>query len=479
MSAALEQHYPTRFQYSFDDDGILFKFVSVYLYEEDHNRQSREGQNVSSEILEGTLQDNQLPAILTPELVHQAERRWQHLDPYFQAGSEKELFNILEKLGPIAEDRLVSRCKVDPANWLDELKAANRILLSQGAAEKQSERVWRLNQIKEAVLNDDDPVDMSEDVRRYLRTHGPVTVDSIETNLALPQTLISKTLNRMLAENQVVHGQLIEGRVQEQWCDRHNFTRLYRTAVARRRTVQHPADRNMFNRFLLQWHGIAGPGQPWREVIQRYRGYRFPLYFFERELLYSRYSETGVSAWQDRLAKFEAHISNGNVIAHTGRNGDTGRRYIEFRMRGEGNLFDDKQVLLGVADNLSTSAKNIFDFLRENGASYGRDLESGTGLTAARLHWALKELAEKGLVSCENYQSFLVTFQSTLSRSSPSRSTLSSRSKGLRSKGPRSHGFTTAGFVASRTAPNAAAKKPASGWSLVFDHRIGHPWKTR
>jgi ATP-dependent Lhr-like helicase len=73
--------------------GILFKFVSTYLYEEDQDRQPREGLNVSTEILEGMLQDNQVPAILTPELIHQAERRWQHLDPYFQAGTAEELFN--------------------------------------------------------------------------------------------------------------------------------------------------------------------------------------------------------------------------------------------------------------------------------------------------------------------------------------------------------------------------------------------------
>jgi len=285
---------------------------------------------------------------------------------------------------------------------------------------------------------------MSESVRRFLRTRGPVTIDSVETELAFPQTLISETLNRMLADKQVVRGHLVEGLVQEQWCDRHNFTRLYRTAVARRRTVQHPADRNMFNRFLLQWHRITRPGQHWREVIQRYRGYRFPLYFFEREILNSRYSETGVSTWQDRLAEFETHISNGNVIVHTGRNGDTGRRYVEFRMRGEGNLFDEKEVLLDVVTNLSSTARIVFDFLSQNGASYGRDLESGTGLTSAGLHRPLQELAEKGLVSCENYQSFLVTFQSTLSRSSPSRSTLSSRPKGARSQGSRPRGSSRA-----------------------------------
>jgi ATP-dependent Lhr-like helicase len=113
-------------------------------------------------------------------------------------------------------------------------------------------------------------------------------------------------------------------------------------------------------------------------------------------------------------------------------------------MRGEGNLFDEKEVLLDVVNNLSSSAKIVFDFLSQNGASYGRDLESGTSLTSAGLHRPLQELAEKGLVSCENYQSFLVTFQSTLSRSSPSRSTLSSRLKGSRSRGSRPKGSSRA-----------------------------------
>jgi len=429
--------------------GILFKFVSVYLYEEDLHRQPREGLNVSTEILEGMLQENQVPGILTPELIGQAERRWQHLDPYFQAGTAEELFNIIEKLGPLTKDSLARRSKVDPTDWLDELNAANRIISSAQTSKNKSKRVWCINQNQAAVAEDEGQADISERVLRYMRVRGPVSSDGIERDLALPQTLISAALNRMLAAKQVVHGRLIEGQPEALWCDRYNFSRLYRTAVARRRTVQHPADRTTFNRFLLQWHRIERPGQHWREVVQRYRGYRFPPYFFEREILNSRYSQAGGSNRQDCLAEFEDRISNGNIIVHTGRNGQTGRRFVEFRMRGEGNLFDDKQALLGVAKNLSSCAKITFDFLHENGASYGRDLETGTGLTSAGLHRALNELAEKGLVSCENYQSFLAAVLSTPSRSSPGRSSLSPRSHALgswgsRSPGPRPRGSTRA-----------------------------------
>ena len=398
--------------------GILFKFISVYLYEEDQSRQPREALSVSCEILEGILKRDRVPALLPPELVLQAERRWQHLDPYFQAATAEDLFNIIEKLGPIAEEDLFNRSKVDPAPWLNELKAAGRIVLSAQSLKNKFKRVWRLNAIKPADSGADDHTGMADKIQRYLGSRGPVTISAIKTDLALPHNLLSDTLHRMLADKQVIHGNLIEDLDEKQWCDRHNFNQLYRTAIVRRRTVQNPADRAIFNRFLLQWHGVAKPGQPLREVMQRYRGYRFPLYFFEREIISSRYRESRLLTLNDRLAEFETLISNGDIIVNSGRNGHTGRRYVEFRMRGEGSLFCEQDVLLDSSNKLSPSGRIVFDFLRENGASYGRDLELGTGLTSLQLHRTLQELAEKGLASCESYQSFLLTFQSAINRKS-------------------------------------------------------------
>jgi ATP-dependent Lhr-like helicase len=50
--------------------------------------------------------------------------------------------------------------------------------------------------------------------------------------------------------------------------------------------------------------------------------------------------------------------------------------------------------------------------LTENGASYVRDMEIGTGLTRLQLQNALRDLADKGLASCDNYQAFLMVLQS-------------------------------------------------------------------
>ena len=74
-------------------------------------------------------------------------------------------------------------------------------------------------------------------------------------------------------------------------------------------------------------------------------------------------------------------------------------------------MFADQQAMLSAAENLSTSARTVFNFLKENGSSYGRDLQWATGLATAALTNALQQLADKGLVGCENYQSFTAVFQ--------------------------------------------------------------------
>ena len=416
--------------------GILFKFVSVHLYEEDHRRQPGEGLTVARDILEDMLDHRRVPALLTLEIVDQAEKRWQHLDPFFQAASAEDLFNIIEKLAPITAEDLIPRCKADPAQWLDELNKTNRIIMTGPAAKKDSSRLGSKIEIKPAIPDGSRPENVAQRIQRYLQSRGPVTLGKIVSDLALPPALVSKTLGRMLRAKQVVNGHLIKGLDEERWCDRYNFTRLYRATMARRRAVRQPADRRTFTRFLIQWHGLAKPGQSMPEVLKRYRGYRFPLYFFEREILGSRYYIAGSPHPEDRLAEFDSRISNGEIIVHSGRNGKTGRRYVEFRMRGEGSLFSEQQVLLDTVNTLSSAAGLVFNFLQENGASYGRDLEAGVDLSHAELHRALKELVEKGLASCENYQAFLITFQSRQSNSPPNQGIrhslpLSSKPKGL------------------------------------------------
>ena len=394
--------------------GILFKFISVHLYEMDQSRQPGDGFSINSELIHAILDRQTIPALVTSELVAHAQRRWQHLDPMFQAASREDLFSIIEKLGPIDDENLIRRCKRDPAVWLSELKTAHRIVSSHHHRGDGIRRLWRIKETHPGTCNDGDPISITRRLQRYLQVRGPVSIEAPAADLMISQAAINAALEDLRRQKKVVCGELIADAKGEQWCDRHNFTQLYRMAVARRRSVQHPADRPAFNRFLLQWHRLSTPGQPLKELIRRYRGFRFPLYFFEREILRSRYHDESASAFTASLEKLEELISDGEIIVHPGRANDTGNRYVEFHMRGEGYLLSDQVMLMAAAGDLGASAKVVFDFLKENGASYGRDLKWATGLSSAALDRGLQQLADKGLVGCENYPSFATIFQSPM-----------------------------------------------------------------
>ena len=266
---------------------------------------------------------------------------------------------------------------------------------------------------------DDDRINNERRIRRYMRTRGPVNSEALAADLMLSSAVLKAALENMRQQKKVVFGRLIADKQEELWCDRHNFTQLYRMAVSRRRSVQPPANRLSFNRFLLEWHRISKFEKSLYALIQRYRGTRFPLNFFEPEILRSRYDNADASAFTAGLAQFEELISNGEVIVHSGRTHETGKRYIEFRMRGEGNMLTENQTLMTAAEDLSAPARTVFAFLEEHGASYARDLRWATGLSSRTLSRGLQELADKGLVGCENYQTFILNFQSLIAPDEP------------------------------------------------------------
>ena len=428
--------------------GMLFKFVSIHLYEEDQNRQTRKGVTVSGEMLNDILAPQRIPTIVSLNTVRRAEQQWQHLDPHYQAADREDVFTIIEKLQPIDEEDLKRRCKGDIAGWLEELQTANRIYAIRPQTGAQISCSWAVVERDVESPASDVSGKSVQRVQRYLQVRGPVTSAEMVRNLKLSSKQIANALEHLRQQKRVVYGPLIRGVDQEQWCDRYNFKQLYRMAVAERRAVHQPADRTSFIRFLLKWHRLSTPAQPLKDIIQRYRGFRFPPYFFEREIIGNRLCDSvAETKIRSKFSEFEQLISVGEIIVVAGKTSDAGNRYIEFRTRGEGNLSTDSNAIQSRPERLDASAEAVLGFLQQNGASYGRDLQWGTGLRPSELNRALQELAQRGLASCENYQSFLQTFQSSIS--SPDADTkLNSTGDGLihSTRGGRRHRLKKSGI---------------------------------
>jgi ATP-dependent Lhr-like helicase len=421
---------------------VLYKFVASYLYETDQPRRSGRNKDRRPSFLEEILEQEKIPAILTQRLICEAEKRWQHLASEYQAASAEDLFAIIERLGPISKPELTRRSKKDPAGWLAELRSAGRIVKSESARNNHTYRLWKICEEAAGPSDIAKLPDALKIVQRYLNFRGPVEVTQIQKNLDLPPDEIHQALQHLKKERQVVCGKLVRGAKKEQWCDRYNFMRLYRKAIAERREVTAPAGRQLFIKFLTQWHGIAKPGQPLSEVIERYRGFRFPLHFFEGKILSSRYGLFDRAVLGEKIAEFERLIADGRVIVQTGKNKDGGRRTVEFHLRAEGALFNHPETLLAQTAHLNSAARAVFKFLEQNGASYIQDIEMGTELSRLQLQRALQALADGRLVSSENYPAFLMTvqtpFQQTVAKSPSGHSNGPSEAAKLRQGSRRS-----------------------------------------
>ncbi|MCZ6820785.1 MAG: hypothetical protein O7G31_15045, partial [Calditrichaeota bacterium] len=382
--------------------GLMFDFLSENLYEGDRSRLPAQAAAVSSELLADILQREAIPTIVAAEVVQQAEARWQHLAPDFQARAAEELLAIIEKLAPITAEELALRSTQEPSEWLVELQRARRIL--EIAAPPAG---WIAAMDKDLLSGGGSDKTVLERVRRFLRVRGPIAAVQIGQMLFLPADAIKTALRSLHSQKEIVRGRLVVGTDDQRWCERQNFAELYRRAVAVRREAIKPADAAQFLRFQLRWHKVNMPGQDLKELLQRYAGFRFPVSVFEREVLRSRLCAESPNQLPEKIEEFSHLIERGEFIARGHRTGEDSRLKLDFIARGSGEAFTPQTDSPATAEQLAEKDHAVYTFVKENGASFVRDISDGTGQSAAQTLHALGSLARAGLATSEDYTALL------------------------------------------------------------------------
>jgi len=242
-------------------------------------------------------------------------------------------------------------------------------------------------------------------VSRFLATRGPVYFEEIQQRYGFDRDELLTVLEGLAAEGKVRRGLLTKEATTEQWCDSHNFEELYRRAIAERRRAFAPASISSYLAFINHWHQLAVIERvDVSSLLQKYRGLHMPVDFFERELLRSRVVPARlqeiIMAAQQQLA---ALCQNGEIVWRLHQEDKGHARTVQFFNRGEGALFLQKDKLAARADQLSDHAKQLRELLRENGASFFRDLAAMSSLSKLQISEALRELAWAGLATNDSF----------------------------------------------------------------------------
>ncbi|MGH7450123.1 MAG: DEAD/DEAH box helicase, partial [bacterium] len=123
---------------------LLYNFLANYMYDFNEVRLSQHAAalEVNRELLHEALNSGPVPAIISPELVENAEKYWQYRDPQRRARNAEDLLEIINVLGDVTTEELQERCDENLDEYLKQLQQQGRIMLFVFQHDGETQTRW-------------------------------------------------------------------------------------------------------------------------------------------------------------------------------------------------------------------------------------------------------------------------------------------------------------------------------------------------
>ena len=286
---------------------LLFAYLAAFMYEGDSPLAERRAQalTLDPDLLAELLGDADLADLLDPDAVESTIADLQWRSQQRRPRDAEATLDMLRSLGPMSHDELAER-GVSP-DWLAMLVTERRVF----RARVHDEERFCANE-DAAVLRDGLgvalPVGLPDDllepvpqatrqlVVRYLRCHGPASVQQISDDLGLPGSQIRNQTEALVAAGRAGRGRYLPQSEDIQYCDLEVLRRLRRRSVARYQAATEPVPQRRLGQFLPKWQGVTNEtgGHPSAarirllEVVEQLAGAPLPASALETDVLPSR-----------------------------------------------------------------------------------------------------------------------------------------------------------------------------------------------
>ncbi|MBM4421110.1 MAG: DEAD/DEAH box helicase, partial [Chloroflexi bacterium] len=331
-------------------------------------------------LLRELLGTTSLRDLLVPEAIAEVESRLQRTDPDWLARDRDEVEDLLLRLGHLTEAELGARTRGGDAR--DFVRALER----EGRARRLGDGKWAA--VEETSSRD-------HLVRRWLRTHGPVTLGQIEAALGFEARDVLDHLER---EGVVSTGAFTRGRDETEYVNTRVLGEIHRASIARLRREIEPKDPAAYARFLLRWHGIAQRDRDVADVLEQLQGVWLPVDVWERDVLPAR-----VANYQ--TSRLDAACATGEFVWIARRGSDLARPRVAFFRRDDLARLDAPRE----AVEISPLAARVHEALQRRGAAFVRDLVAATDAPADEVTSALWELVWSGIVTNDAFEPLRVS----------------------------------------------------------------------
>ncbi len=391
--------------------GLLADFIMTYMYSWDAPKAEKQmhalalSQEMLDEVLE---QPTGLSELLQPEALEALEARLQHRATGFRARSAEELAQTLLMLGDLSTAEIHERSEGDAGAWLAELARDGRVVEIEIPTASGPARRWVATESADAYRAAFERRDTGagereeasgEILRWFMRTHGPATAADIDRRYAFDDEWLRQELEELVRGRALLRGQFTRGAADVQWADRENLRELHRRSLAVLRRQVEPVSLFTYTDFLTRYQHLhpahrASGSEGLRQVLDQLRGFRLPAGMWERESLPER-----VNGYAPEL--LDEQCESGDFVwIGQGSRDHLARAQAAFIRRGEGSR------LYGEAEpetELSPNARQILEFMKEEGACFRQDVERVLGLTPTRVQEGLIDLGLAGFVTNDNF----------------------------------------------------------------------------
>jgi ATP-dependent Lhr-like helicase len=306
--------------------------------------------------------------------------------------------------------------------WFDELAAARRVMTLHSdervfwtAAERSG-----MARAVQSGEGDERQAAVTEILRGWLESTGPMTASDLSERLLLPLALVETGLAKIESEGQILRGRFTPERASEEieWCNRRLLARIHRLTLGRLRREIEPVTTADFVRFLFRWqhlspgtqlHGVDGTLQ----IIRQLQGYEISAAAWESQILPRR-----VAHYEPELLDqlcLSGEVMWGRLSPHPAFEREEPGRVRPTRVAPIAIfLREDAEWLLAAAagensglpieESLSHPAREVLAELKSRGASFFAELGRATGRLASEVEDALWELAAAGVVTADGFE---------------------------------------------------------------------------
>ena len=361
-----------------------------------------------------------------------------------QARSADDLANLLDRAGDLTLDELQARVSDEDARGdpLGELLHGKRIIaLSFAGGEIQEwrfiltesygryasafgdeavSRVRVSSEISAGLIEVDagevvpealrrsvitQPAARREILARYLALAGPVTIAEIEKRYGWDPRWIESRLTEWQRTGKLVAGRFRAGVSAPEWCSKRVAETARRRALAALRKQIEAVDVHVFAELLQRWQhvdprdrlqGATGVATTMHQLY----GVARPAVGWERDYLRSRVVNYD-PIWLSQLASSGEMVWVAETAESASQDGPPRLSRTRFFERGTGRVWlDVSSVEDGIIETrLSDEARQVFNFIRREGASFIGDIQAGTGMMMQAVRRGLRELASLSAVT--------------------------------------------------------------------------------